>query len=171
MATRQSRHLDRLIESLLLLARLDAGALDPRPQVVKLADALEESLRSLPDVTATISTPLEGIEVFADPDHVRRTLVNYLSNAARYGQPPIAVDANQSENAVVVAIQDHGVGVRYKLLETLFDRFTRGASQQTPGSGLGLSIVRGLARSNGGDSWCEPADMGARFCVRLPLPT
>lgn len=171
MAVRQSRHLDRLIESLLLLARLDAGALEPHPEPVRLADALAESLRSVPDVSPTISAPLTGIELYADPDHIRRILVNYLSNAARYGQPPIVIDAQRRNENVVVAVQDRGAGVPDEFVDTLFDRFTRAAGHQTPGTGLGLSIVRALARSNGGDAWYEPAAPGARFCVRLPAPS
>ena len=170
MAARQSRHLDRLIESLLLLARLDAGALEPHPEAVQLAGAIAESLRSVPDLSATAQTPLSEIEVYADPDHLRRILVNYFSNAARYGQPPIIIDAEKTNENVLVAVRDHGTGVPDAFVNTLFDRFTRAAAYQTPGTGLGLSIVRALARSNGGDAWYESAEPGARFLLRLPAP-
>ena len=165
---RQVDKLSRLADDLLTASRLDAGTVDPRPESVAVVTMVEEVLGDFPDVGAVgVSVPAD-LRARADPHHVARILGNYLRNALKHGVPPFEVRAEQRGPMVEIVVCDAGEGVSDELAATLFGRFVRG-SGGTPGAGLGLSIVRGLARANGGEAWYEPnTPRGARFCVRLP---
>lgn len=98
-------------------------------------------------------------------------LLNYFSNALKYGRSPVTVAAAGVGDSVEIRVCDGGDGVAEEIVPRLFGRFVRGQRDGTgaPGSGLGLSIVRGLARTNGGDAWYEANfPRGSRFCLRLP---
>jgi signal transduction histidine kinase len=97
-------------------------------------------------------------------------LVNYLSNAFKYGKPPFTITLAESGGAGVVRVSDNGAGVPPQFVPRLFERFSRGPSvAQAGGTGLGLAIVRELAEAQGGEAWYEPNHpQGATFCLRLP---
>lgn len=98
-------------------------------------------------------------------------ITNYFENATAYGRPPVTVRVTSTPDAVEVRVRDSGPGVPEHFVPRLFDRFSRdpATTRGTEGSGLGLWIVRSLARSNAGDAWYEPGEPdGACFCVRLP---
>lgn len=100
-------------------------------------------------------------------------LVNLVGNAAKYGDPPIELHCSRSERHVVIAVRDYGPGVPDGFVAHLFDRFTRADTPSvggTPGTGLGLFIVRQLVAANGGTISYEPASpRGSRFVVQLEL--
>lgn len=106
--------------------------------------------------------------VYADPDHVRRILVNYLTNAGHYGRPPIWVDAVLADDFVAVQVWDTGDGVAPTSVDELFTAFSPARSHRPTSSGLGLSIVRGLARANGGDAFYEKRSSAVCFGMLLP---
>jgi signal transduction histidine kinase len=169
----QGERLHRLVDDLLTVSRLEAGALESYPRDVKLDDAVHESVRSLGDraTLVTVSAPCDVV-VLADPDHVQRILTNYLGNALKYGEPPVLTEAVRNDAYVEVRVRDQGAGVPEEFVPRLFGKFARGedARSRAEGTGLGLSIVRGLARVNGGDAWYEPnVPHGSCFAVRLPL--
>lgn len=165
---RQVDKLSRLADDLLTASRLDAGTVAPRPESVALVTAVEEVLGDFPEAGAVgVSVPTD-LRVRADPQHLGRILGNYLRNALKHGMSPFEVRAEPRGPMVEISVSDAGHGVAEELAATLFGRFVRG-SGGAPGAGLGLSIVRGLARANGGEAWYEPnTPRGARFCVRLP---
>jgi signal transduction histidine kinase len=109
--------------------------------------------------------------------HVNRAelsemLVNCLENAFAYGRPPIEVNVVEEEGWIEVRVQDSGPGVPADFVPHLFDRFTRDprVTGHTEGSGLGLWIVRSLARANGGEAHYETGDGGgACICLSLQL--
>jgi signal transduction histidine kinase len=92
--------------------------------------------------------------------------MNFVSNAMKYGRPPVRIDARRRHRFVEIVVADDGDGVPEAFIPRLFEKFAQ-AGGGAPGTGLGLSIVRGLARAQGGDAWYEAGDPGARFCVRL----
>jgi signal transduction histidine kinase len=95
-------------------------------------------------------------------------LENFLVNAQRYGTPPVTVTARAVGAVAEVVVADAGAGVDAELVPNLFGKFSGGQSRG--GTGLGLFIVRELARAQGGDAWYEPGSpVGARFGFRLPL--
>ena len=169
---RQAQRLSRLVNDLLAMSRIESGALNTHRVRVDLGAALAQAVADMGASGSGVTVrAAEGVAALADPDHVQQILVNYLSNAVKYGQPPIEVVADaDGPAAVVVRVRDHGPGVAPAFVDHLFDKFSQastGSTRQASGTGLGLSIVRGLASANGGTAWYEPADPGSVFCLRL----
>jgi signal transduction histidine kinase len=167
LLVRQSRRLSRLVDELLELSRLEAGGVvvDLQPievGPVALAAAEEAGVGDL-----VVSCPAQTM-VTADPNHLRRILVNLLVNADKHGARPIVVECGPAGDRVEVRVIDAGAGVPGEFVPRLFDRFSRAAPTPT-GAGLGLAIVEGLARLGGGDVFYRPGRKGgAVFGVRLP---
>jgi signal transduction histidine kinase len=167
MAHEQAARLRGLLDQLLDLSRLDAKAISvkPRPIVLKstlcqiAADALLEE-RPL-----TLDVP-DDLAVVADPIVLDRVVSNLLVNAARYGEPPIVLTAEQRDHHLRIWVEDRGPGVPGALVPHLFDRFERGSD--AGGSGLGLAIARAYARAHGGDLVYSPREHGARFELIVP---
>ena len=165
----QAIRLRELIDSLLLASRAEAGRLQPRVHAVDLVAEVRDALADHHGVEVEAEGAVEAV---ADPTYVRNMLANYLSNAEKYGAAPVRIEVGARNGDAVVAVCDAGAGVPPELAPALFERFTptRAAlNPQAPGSGLGLWIVRELARAQGGDAWYETRAEGPRFCFRLPL--
>jgi len=169
MIERQARHVARMVEDLLTVSRIEAGQLDTHKAVLRLRDEVEGIISDFGQPAPQITLHAIECAVMADPDHLRRILVNYVGNAMKYGSPPIEIDADVKDGWVEIRVKDQGQGVPEEFVPRLFGKFARGEDSQG-GTGLGLSIVQGLARANGGDTWYEPNDpKGSCFAVRLPL--
>jgi signal transduction histidine kinase len=143
-----------LVEEILTLTQLDADGLGTRSVTVDARRAIREAAASV-----------------ADPRHLTQILMNLLSNALKYGVPPVEVTVD-GRNPVAIDVRDHGDGVPADFVPRLFDRFTRAdtpASRARKGTGLGLYIVRQLVETNGGavEYRDHPGDGGC-FTVRLP---
>jgi PAS domain S-box-containing protein len=167
----QARRMQRLVDELLTLARIESGVFQPRITEVNLETVVVDTIRQLAASGIEASTP-HGLTVRADPDHVQQILANFLGNALKYGEPPITIAARVQGEAVELRVSDTGPGVPEEFVPLLFDRFTRGHDPTlgVSGTGLGLSISRALARAQHGDAWYDPGrDGGAAFVVRLPL--
>jgi signal transduction histidine kinase len=169
---RQGGQMRRLVDDLLLLSKLDAGAIVPQPVDIVVVSELERTVAQLGDDARSVMVEVDpGVVVHADPDHVQRILTNYLTNAIKYGAPPVVAEAASGRAFVELRVRDQGPGVPSDFVNRLFARFARAEADatQAKGTGLGLSIVRGLAIANGGDVWYEPNDPGGScFGVRLP---
>jgi signal transduction histidine kinase len=170
---RQGLHLARLVDDLLTVSRIDAGALAPDAGAIEVADAVDEVLQEL-DLRDRFETSIPP-DAFAivDRDHLTRVLRNYIANALNYGEPPFAIDVSEEPGGTTaIRVRDSGPGVPVGFQDRLFQRFARDDSARARdkrGTGLGLSIVRGLARAAGGDAWYEPNQpRGACFAVRFP---
>jgi signal transduction histidine kinase len=163
----QGERLRRLLEELLDLSRLDARAIsvDPRPVVLKavLADVVEGALPSSDAVDLDIPDDLAAV---VDPLVLDRVISNLLANAARYGAPPIRIEAQQRDRHLRVAVEDAGPGISEELEGRIFDRFARGTGET--GHGLGLAIARAYAQAHGGDLVYDPRASGARFELLIP---
>jgi len=162
---RDIAELDQLIDEVLLASRLDAVSELEVEDVDLMALAAEECAR-YPDVQ------LDGDDaaVRGDPRLLRRLLRNLLENAQRHGTPPVQVHIAKSAERVAIAVSDHGPGIPAEERERIFEPFYR-RKQPGPniGAGLGLALVRQIARRHGGDVRCEPAaQMSSRFVVELP---
>jgi signal transduction histidine kinase len=168
----QGRRLERLVDDLLTISRLEAGAVETHIDEISIALELERVVHEFGDDSVHVRVSAsEDLVVLADLDHVHRILVNYLSNALKYGAPPIEARAERNGDYIEVRVLDSGVGVPEDFVHRLFAKFARAedASARADGTGLGLSIVLGLARANGGDAWYEPNNpTGSCFAVRLP---
>lgn len=165
---RQVGRLDRLVDDLALISRLEGGALvaDPRPvSVTELVGAALDGLTTSPDIEVAVDAALA---VSVDADHGRRMLLNLVDNACKYGEPPVRVDAAAVEQDVAITVTDHGDGVPREFVGHLFDRFTRADPHVGAGMGLGLAIVDRLAHLNHGSVAYQETPRGA--CFRLLLP-
>jgi PAS domain S-box-containing protein len=157
----------RLLDELLMASRLEAGQLEVTVDTVPLDAVIEEAV-------AASGEPVEvggakGEIVTADRIRVVQILTNLLSNAARYGGPPIRLDVAPNGSAVEVKVSDSGPGIADGLEPQLFRKFVRGPGRRDRGTGLGLFIVRELARRQGGDAWYERTGDGrACFCFSVP---
>ena len=117
----------------------------------------------------TVDAP-EGLAAVVDAQAFDRIVSNLVANARRHGAPPILVSAGASEGELSVTIEDRGPGVPDEFVGSLFERFTRGATDASEGAGLGLSIAQSYARAHGGTLTYEPVEpQGARFRVVLPI--
>ena len=97
-----------------------------------------------------------------------RIVSNLVANALRHGAPPILVSARGSNGELWVTIEDRGRGVADEFVGSLFERFTRGATDASEGAGLGLSIAQSYARAHGGTLTYEPAEPTGREVPRRP---
>ena len=162
----QGERLRRLLEDLLDLSRLDERAIsiEPRPLVLRsaLADVVHGALPMSDAVELDIPDDLAAV---VDPLVLDRVVSNLVSNAVRYGAPPIRIVANQRDRHLRVAVEDAGPGVPKELEGRIFDRFARGGKT---GNGLGLAIARAYAQAHGGNLVYEPRQAGARFELLIP---
>jgi K+-sensing histidine kinase KdpD len=161
----QADRLRRLVEQLLDLSRLDEQAITIDPKPVVLHTVLEGvAAAAVPGVPVHLDVPAD-LAVVVDPLVLDRVLSNLLANAARYGRPPITVEADQRDRHLRVTVEDRGAGVPEHLVASLFERFERG--DHASGAGLGLAIARAYARAHGGELVYEPGG-STRFQLVIP---
>ena len=163
---RDIAELDALVDEILLASRLDSvAALDAREQVDLLALAAEECAR----VEAVLDGEPASVE--GDPRLLRRLVRNLLENARRHGGAPIDVTVGKRGGEALVRVCDRGPGVPDPERERIFEPFYRlaGAREREGGVGLGLALVRQIARKHGGDATCRPRD-GGGSCFEVILP-
>lgn len=158
--------LDSLIDEILLASRLDAVAeTEVNEDVDLLALAAEECAR-YPEAE------LEGVPVTlrGDTRLLRRLLRNLLENARRHGVAPTRITLQTSARGIEIVVSDQGPAVPAEQCERLFAPFyRRSGGVESVGTGLGLALVRQIARRHGGDARCEPTPDGRhlRFVVTL----
>jgi signal transduction histidine kinase len=167
----QTCRLAELTEQLLDLSRLDSGTIALTPERFRPRDRIEELLtRIAPDRRDEVEIGVEPrLELYTDPHAFERVVGNLLTNAFRYGAPPIEVRARPNDGVELV-VEDHGPGVPDEFVPRLFERFSQAENAQLPrqGAGLGLAIAKSFAQELGGDLRYEPAEpTGARFCFEL----
>jgi hypothetical protein len=92
-----------------------------------------------------------------------------VANAVSYGQPPIGISVARRAPMVEIGVHDGGAGLPEPLVRRLFQRFPHDAPGLGHGAGLGLGIVRALARAHGGDAWYE-LDAHGHTCFAFTLP-
>lgn len=161
--------LSHLVAELIDLAREEEGA--PAPAVEVRLDEIAQAAVAIaapewPNVEFRLVA--EPSSVKGDPDRIERAIRNLLDNAAKWSPPGGVIDV--VVQAGEVAVRDHGPGVSEADAPHVFDRFWRAPNaRRMPGSGLGLSIVREVARSHGGTVGVERAPGGgALFRIRFP---
>lgn len=164
-------HVQALGRNLLVASRIEATGAAVAPEPVPVLQVLLERVAHVGEQPREVrlSCPPDLVAL-VDRFEFGEMLTNYLDNARTHGRPPIDIRAVGVDNHIEVRVTDAGPGVPDALVPVLFDRFTRGtpADRETEGMGLGLWIVRTLARANGGDAWYEPAgDGGSCFVLKV----
>jgi len=169
-----ARHMGRLVDDLLLLARV--GRTNVRLVPTELGDVLAEAIAELQPEVANRSIewtidPLPRAK--CDPGLMKIVFTNLLSNAIKYTRPrpqaTIAVGGGMRDARIVISVQDNGVGFDMRYADQLFGAFQRlHGTDDFEGSGVGLATVQRIVRKHGGDIWAEAApDKGATFSFAL----
>ncbi len=173
LLVRESHRLAALVEDLMEMSRLDAGAApmawEPVDVVALVGSAV--ATRGWGGRVQLGTTGAEGVTTVADPRRLDAIVANLVGNALEHGRPPVRVLVTATADEVVVVVNDAGAGIGPDHLERVFDRFYK-ADPARPGgrgSGLGLAIARENARLHGGDlTVASPPGSGATFTLRLP---
>ncbi len=173
-------HLCELIEEILTFARVEAGEEHPHFQEIELGGLVAE-VRELVEPLAgekglgfTASIPDDLPRLTTDPRRLRQILLNLLSNAVKFtDQGEVRLDVRQEEEQISFVVADTGPGIAAEHLDRIFEPFwqaDQNATRGAGGTGLGLSVVRQLARLLGGDVQVQstPGE-GSSFTVEIPL--
>jgi two-component system sensor histidine kinase SenX3 len=127
-----------------------------------------------PEILRFGSKPSEPLMVLGNPEELRTAVFNLFDNAVKYsgGNNAIVIDVAASERgAIVLSVRDHGIGIPRPELKRIFGRFYRVPNAgQAKGTGLGLFIVRSVARSYGGDAYAESEGVGRGSTFTITLP-
>ena len=169
----QSERMSRLVEQLLDMSRLDATAIAVSPAIITLEPELDQIVRmSAAGRERDVLIEASGAEqVVADRTVLERVVGNLVTNALRYGAPPVELVAQQTDTHLRIVVSDSGEGIDPQFAPYLFDRFRRSerAQQHATGAGLGLAIARSYARAHGGDLLYHAGNGdGATFELVLP---
>ncbi len=173
----ESERLQRMIENLVALARIERGAefLPPRPVLVDrvVRDLIERERQLWPDATIQLTVPHPVQMAAAEDEYLGQIVRNLLSNAVKYSGPgsTIEVEVTDREGEVVVLVRDNGPGIDAAEADKLFSLYYRAAHQAAaaPGAGIGLFICRELVTLMGGRIWAHPRPGGgAEFGFSLP---
>jgi signal transduction histidine kinase len=170
--------LDRLVEDLLALARLDESGALTRHDPVELDAVVREVARGYSGSRVAVRVSADPVIVSGDPDALRRVVINLLDNAVRYASGEVAVDVRSAkrdgDDVAILTVLDDGPGIPEAERERVFDRFYRvqeSRSRSSGGTGLGLPIVRDIVRNHGGRvrlTAREDGRPGLRAIVVLP---
>ncbi|HEY1251610.1 MAG TPA: PAS domain S-box protein [Thermoanaerobaculia bacterium] len=181
IADRQIRHMTRLLDDLLDVARISEGKLEIRREAIDAAEIVRRAVDAeLPFVQErglelSVDLPQEAAGVDADPVRLQQIFVNLLNNAAKYTDPggKITVSARAEGGQVVVRVRDTGIGIEPFMVPRLFEPFVqveRREKRSVGGVGLGLAVVRKLVEMHEGSVHVFSAGLGrgSEFVVRLP---
>jgi two-component system sensor histidine kinase KdpD len=167
---REAEWLNRLVTNLLDMSRIEAGELKPTLEVFELPDLIDGALaRSVQDGTAarvTLDLPRNLPPVLADEVFIGQVLANTVDNAVKHGgsDVPIRISARAIGDGVIRAtIEDGGGGVPTESMPRLFEKFfrvPRKGEGSRRGTGIGLSVVRGLVEAMGGHVEARPSSLG-----------
>lgn len=168
----QAERIARLADDLYDVSRLESAQLALTVRGVDVASVVRAALASVPERDLVeVKIPF-GVEVMADPRRLEQVVANLVENGLCHGAPPVLVELlGATEGKVEIAITDHGAGVEPALVQALFSglrTFPHPEHQGSRGTGIGLTLVKGLVEGMGGTVVYEPApEGGARFVVRL----
>lgn len=181
---RQVRHLVRLVDDLLDIARINHDRLELRREPVLLRAVLQQAIetcRPLVDAqqhTLNVDLPGAPVYLYADPVRLGQVFGNLLNNASKYTPPHgvITITATVEGDEVLVAVRDNGIGIPPDKLSHVFDLFTQldqSLARAQGGLGIGLALVRRLVEMHDGTVTAASAGagLGSEFVVRLPVFT
>lgn len=180
----EADRLDRFIEGMTRLARIDAGEMHLRRQWCSIDEIITIALKRAEPRTRDhqmevwVENELPAVKV--DEPAIAEVVYTLIDNAAKYSPPAttIRVSAAPGETgAIRLAVEDHGPGIRGDMRERVFEKFFRAmrdgdrGDRKSSGTGMGLAIARGIIQAHGGRIWIEDADnqSGSKFVVVLPV--
>ena len=172
--------MQRLVDGLLDLSRIETGGWQPRPVRVSVESLLQETVDGIADAAhrkgVAVRCDVDGGAEFvvADPLAIRQVLANLAENAIRYTRAgTVRMTARREAEAIVLVVSDTGIGIAPEHLPRIFERFYRadsGRARDVGGTGLGLAIVRHLVEAHGGRvEAASTLDVGTTVSVHLPI--
>ena len=180
----EADRLNRFVENMVELARIEAGAISLRrrwssvEEIVAMARARADALTRDHRIEAELESELPAARV--DASMIAEILYSLIDNAAKYSPPGsrIKISARRAENEMIlIAVEDEGRGIPAELRERVFDKFFRATSEgaaslgRPRGLGMGLAIARGIVEAHGGRIWVESGTggKGARVVFTMPV--
>ncbi|RZU00633.1 GAF domain-containing protein [Rivibacter subsaxonicus] len=172
------QHLLALINTILDLAKVEAGRVELNPAAIEPAPLLDQCMRTIEPLLKDGVVLLRDFDggmppMLVDEELLRQVLINLLSNAAKFtARGSIRVRLRAGRGGVEIAVADSGIGIAADKLESIFEEFEQadaGSTRLHGGTGLGLTIARRLARLMGGEILVESvAGVGSTFTLTLP---
>jgi PAS domain S-box-containing protein len=179
---RQVRHLSRLVDDLLDVARITQGKITLRQENVSLAAAIEAAIETVAPAldkkahTLKTEMPDDSLYVIGDGVRIAQVLGNILSNAVKYTPQggEILIDVRESDEVVQIAVRDNGVGMSAETIPVIFELFVQSQNsleRSEGGLGIGLPLARTLVELHGGqlEAFSGGPGHGSEFIVSLPL--
>jgi two-component system, OmpR family, sensor histidine kinase KdpD len=171
-----SRRLNRVVDNLLDMNRLESGVIRPKREWCDVRELLQSAVdierESINGRDIRLDVPEEIPLALVDHTLIEQAVAKLLANAGSHtpARLPIEIDAEYANDHLLISVSDRGPGIPIEAAERLFEKFYRGDNRKTGGLGLGLSIARGLIEAHGGRLTAENRDGGgARFTIRLPV--
>jgi K+-sensing histidine kinase KdpD len=179
----EADRLDRFVEGLTKLARIDAGDMHLQLQPSPIEEIVGAALRRAEPRTRThrVEVWIDDLPpVMVDEHAMSEAIYTLIDNAAKYSPPdsPIIVRASQKdENTIAITVEDRGPGIRADLRDRIFGKFFRAmrdgdvSDRRVAGSGMGLAIAHGIVGAHGARIWVEDAEggTGAKLVIELPI--
>ncbi len=179
---READRLQRLVNDLQELSRVEAGAFQLRIRPVAITSLMDTAVNYLKfqfeekGIALEKSIRADLPNVMADPDRILQVLTNLIGNALQYTPSggTVRIDAVQKQNEVQISITDTGIGIAAEDLVYIFDRFYRAdksRARASGGSGIGLTVAQALVKAQHGRIWVESVGRGkgSTFFFTLPL--
>jgi two-component system phosphate regulon sensor histidine kinase PhoR len=181
---RHSDRLEKIVEDLLILSRIESKEFQLRMESLPVSDLIGDVLDFIKEplnkrkITVSVAELPPTLLVYGDRQYLEQVLINILDNAIKYGHEGgrIIISATQrDQREVEISVKDDGIGIPKEDLLRVFERFYRvdkGRSHELGGTGLGLSIVKHIVQAHGGRVWVESQlGTGSTFYFTLPKQT
>jgi signal transduction histidine kinase len=176
-----TRRMQRIVDDLLDLSRIESGGWRPNPVWSRVPDTVADVMLAVKpaaaakNVVVRADIPRDAEKVFADPTALRQVLGNLVENAVRHtAEGTVRVVARREGDTITLAVSDTGIGIPPEHLPRIFERFYRvdpARSREQGGTGLGLAIVRHLVEAHGGHVTAESeAGVGTTILTTWPTP-
>lgn len=174
---RNTIRLDRLIQDILEINRIQAGRLELHKKDVDLNDVIRMALTDLNSIIKANGTKVTFVPgkipvASIDSDRMLEVIINLVDNSIKYGRGKIRIRTKKQGSQILVSVTDNGIGIPKSNLSNIFKPFYRtkqAAVQRVQGTGLGLSIVKGILATHGGMVWVE-SKVGKGTTVSFTLP-
>ena len=171
-----AERLNRLVENLLDMTRLESGNLKPKLEWHSVSDLISSAIGRLSNESSQYEIffveKVEGEFLQFDFALLEQAIVNILLNSINYTPPgsKIVVAVNKSDKDIVINISDNGKGFPEEAIPNLFKKFYRAPGTRSGGTGLGLSIARGFIEAHKGTIFAQnKREGGAEFIIFLPI--